>query len=135
MPPTPAALLCAVQPVAVVVGAQQLEGLEARCRRDLAGAAGEAARELVEALARHGDGVDLDDAHADDPKATLPASANGGTRSMRSPLQKRPGSYQLAGRRFGSCTRGSPRWSARRRQVTWRRLRHCHVTWRGPRRR
>ena len=30
------------------------------------------------------------------------ASANGGTSSMRSPLQKRPGSYQLAGRRDGS---------------------------------
>ena len=31
-----------------------------------------------------------------------PPSANGGTSSMRSPLQKRPGSYQLAGRRLGS---------------------------------
>ena len=30
-----------------------------------------------------------------------PPSANGGTRSMRSPLQKRPGSYQLAGRPLG----------------------------------
>ena len=29
-----------------------------------------------------------------------PDSAYGGTRSMRSPLQKRPGSYQLAGRRL-----------------------------------
>ena len=27
---------------------------------------------------------------------------NGGTSSIRSPLQNRPGSYQLAGRRFGS---------------------------------
>jgi hypothetical protein len=34
--------------------------------------------------------------------ATSPASANGGTSSMRSPLQNRPGSYQLAGRRDGS---------------------------------
>ena len=34
--------------------------------------------------------------------ATSSASANGGTSSMRSPLQKRPGSYQLAGRREGS---------------------------------
>ena len=34
--------------------------------------------------------------------ATSPASAKGGTISMRSPLQKRPGSYQLAGRRLGS---------------------------------
>ena len=34
--------------------------------------------------------------------AISPVSANGGTRSIRSPLQKRPGSYQLAGRRSGS---------------------------------
>ncbi len=34
--------------------------------------------------------------------ATSPASAKGGTSSTRSPLQKRPGSYQLAGRRLGS---------------------------------
>ena len=31
-----------------------------------------------------------------------PPSANGGTRSIRSTLQNRPGSYQLAGRRLGS---------------------------------
>ena len=31
-----------------------------------------------------------------------PPSANGGTSSIRSPLQKRPGSYQLAGRLLGS---------------------------------
>jgi hypothetical protein len=30
------------------------------------------------------------------------ASANGGTSSMRSPLENRPGAYQLAGRREGS---------------------------------
>ena len=34
--------------------------------------------------------------------ATSPPSANGGTSSIRSPLQKRPGSYQLAGRLGGS---------------------------------
>ena len=33
---------------------------------------------------------------------TSAPSANGGTSSIRSPLQKRPGSYQLAGRRPGS---------------------------------
>ena len=36
------------------------------------------------------------------PTSISPPSANGGTSSMRSPLQKRPGSYQLAGRRLGS---------------------------------
>ena len=39
---------------------------------------------------------------AGQPTAISSASANGGTSSMRSPLQKRPGSYQLAGRRLGS---------------------------------
>ena len=39
---------------------------------------------------------------ADQPTAISSESANGGTSSMRSPLQKRPGSYQLAGLRFGS---------------------------------
>jgi hypothetical protein len=34
--------------------------------------------------------------------ATSPPRANGATSSIRSPLQKRPGSYQLAGRRGGS---------------------------------
>ena len=34
--------------------------------------------------------------------AISPPSANGATSSMRSPLQNRPGSYQLAGRPLGS---------------------------------
>src|SRR5205085_5485249 len=49
--------------LAVVVRTQQLEGLEALRARDATGAGGEALLELLEALARDGDGVDLDDAH------------------------------------------------------------------------
>src|SRR5437763_1858549 len=49
--------------VAVVVGPQQLEALEALRARHLAGAHREALRELLEALSRDGDGVDLDDGH------------------------------------------------------------------------
>ena len=49
--------------VPAVRGAQQLEGLEARHRGDLAGAGGEAAHELVRPLRVDLDGVDADDAH------------------------------------------------------------------------
>src|SRR3954470_13275918 len=50
--------------LAVVVGPQQLERLEALGARHLAGPVREPLRELVEAVARHGYRVDLDDAHA-----------------------------------------------------------------------
>src|ERR1700733_10259543 len=40
--------------------------------------------------------------HAPQRTPISSAKANGETSSRRSPLQKRPGSYQLAGRRLGS---------------------------------
>jgi len=50
--------------LAVVARAQEREGLEALGGGDLAGAGREPALELAEPVARDGDGVDLDDAHA-----------------------------------------------------------------------
>src|SRR3954453_8126685 len=49
--------------LALVVGAQELEPLEAVGARHPAGSGGEAVLELGEAVTRHGDRVDLHDAH------------------------------------------------------------------------
>jgi hypothetical protein len=71
------------------------------CRRRLCsscercGGTGVSVRRRVTAAAASGSG-------ATQSTAISPARAKGGTSSRPSPLQKRPGSYQLAGRRLGS---------------------------------
>lgn len=87
--------------LAVVVGPQQLERLEARGARDTARARGEATLELVEVLPRHGDRVDLDDAHRRASYASdhIRRRRGQGARSRRRASATSPASPVLRGRR------------------------------------